>query len=334
MEKTIIPENYQSSLDAYQTQTAIGFIKKIFEKQLEFRMHLKRVSAPLFVSDQSGLNDNLSGVERPVSFDVPALDVRGEVVHSLAKWKRTALHDYDFRMGNGLYTDMNAIRRDEVLDNTHSIYVDQWDWERVISKEERNLEYLKKTVQELVDCFVSTLDAVKVKYPDLNTKIKREVAFISSQDLEDLLPHLTPDERELVYVKAHPTAFIYEIGHNLKSGVAHSMRAPDYDDWLLNGDLVFWHEPLGCALELSSMGIRVDSKSMQEQLVIARAEDRLKYDFHQAVIADALPLSMGGGIGQSRMCMLLLGKAHIGEVQVSLWDEETVSACKGKIDLL
>ena len=334
MEKTIIPENYQSSLDAYQTQTAIGFIKKIFEKQLEFRMHLKRVSAPLFVSDQSGLNDNLSGVERPVSFDVPALDVRGEVVHSLAKWKRTALHDYDFRMGNGLYTDMNAIRRDEVLDNTHSIYVDQWDWERVISKEERNLEYLKKTVQELVDCFVSTLDAVKVKYPDLNTKIKREVAFISSQDLEDLLPHLTPDERELVYVKAHPTAFIYEIGHNLKSGVPHSMRAPDYDDWLLNGDLVFWHEPLGCALELSSMGIRVDSKSMQEQLVIASAEDRLKYDFHQAVIADALPLSMGGGIGQSRMCMLLLGKAHIGEVQVSLWDEETVSACKGKIDLL
>ncbi len=334
MSKTVIPENYQSVLGRYQTQTAIGFIKKIFEKQLSFRMNLKRVSAPLFVSVDSGLNDNLSGVEKPVSFEVKALDVDAEVVHSLAKWKRRALHDYDFRVGNGLFTDMNAIRRDEVLDNTHSIYVDQWDWERIIEREDRNLAYLKKTVQDLVNCVVSTHDALKIKYPELTTEIDPHVSFITSQALEDLFPHLSPKERENAYVKAHPTTFILQIGETLKSGEPHDNRAPDYDDWSLNGDLLFWHEPLGIAMELSSMGIRVDGTALLEQLEKANAMDRMKFNFHKMVAADELPLTIGGGLGQSRMCMLLLGTAHIGEVQVSLWDQDTLDACAGKVELL
>lgn len=334
MSKTLIPENYQPLLDAYRTQTAIGFIKKIFEKQLEFRMHLKRVSAPLFVSVESGLNDNLSGVEQPVRFNVPSLAFDAEVVHSLAKWKRQALHDYDFNHGNGLYTDMNAIRRDEVLDNTHSIYVDQWDWERIIDKEDRTLGYLKQVVEELVMCMVSTHDALKVKYPELTTHIDPHVSFVTSQQLEDLFPHMSGEEREQAYVKAHPTTFILQIGDVLKSGKPHDGRAPDYDDWQLNGDLLFWHDTLGCAMELSSMGIRVDKDAMLEQLKKADAEDRLKYDFHQRVVNETLPLTIGGGLGQSRMCMLLLGCAHIGEVQVSLWDEETRRSCAGKVNLL
>lgn len=332
--KTIIPEDYKPLLNAYRTQTAIGFIKKIFEKQLEFRMHLKRVSAPLFVSTESGLNDNLSGVEKPVSFEVPSLQFDAEVVHSLAKWKRQALFDYDFNSGNGLYTDMNAIRRDEVLDNTHSIYVDQWDWERIINVEDRTIPYLKKVVQDLVMCMVSTHDALKVKYPELNTTIDANVSFVTSQQLEDLFPHLSGAEREDAYVRAHPTTFILQIGDKLKSGKPHDGRAPDYDDWQLNGDLLFWHDTLGCAMEISSMGIRVDKEAMMDQLTKANALDRLKYDFHQGVINETLPLTIGGGLGQSRMCMLLLGSAHIGEVQVSLWDDETRQACAGKVTLL
>lgn len=334
MNKTYIPDDYKPLLDTYRTQTAIGFIKKIFEKQLEFRMNLKRVSAPLFVSTTSGLNDDLSGVEQPVSFDVPSLEARAEVVHSLAKWKRQALHDYDFNPGNGLYTDMNAIRRDEVLDNTHSIYVDQWDWERIISEDDRNIQYLKKVVSDLVMCLVSTHDALKVKYPELQTTIDSHVSFITSQQMEDLFPHLDSDAREQAYVKAHPTTFILQIGDKLKSGKPHDGRAPDYDDWQLNGDLLVWHDTLGSAIELSSMGIRVDKEAMLSQLEKSNQMDRLKYDFHQGVINGDLPLTIGGGLGQSRMCMILLGCAHIGEVQVSLWDQETKEACAGKVTLL
>ncbi len=332
--KTIIPKDYKSSLGIYDTQTAIGFIKRWFEEALTGSLKLKRVSAPLFVAAKSGLNDDLSGSERAVSFDVPSLNQDGEVVHSLAKWKRMALYQYDFRVGNGLYTDMNAIRRDEILDNTHSIYVDQWDWERVIDPSMRNEEYLKDTVQQIVLAICETSMRLQTKYKNVNIKIDPEVSFITTQELENMYPDLTPDEREHEYVKKHHTSFILKIGHPLESGLAHGHRAPDYDDWELNGDLVFWHEPLGIALELSSMGIRVNAESMLNQLKIADKEDRLQYEFHQQVVGDVLPLTIGGGIGQSRLCMLLLGKAHIGEVQVSLWDDETLNAVKGKIDLL
>lgn len=334
MKKTIVPKDYQSSLSIYDTQTAIGFIKRWFEEALTGSLKLKRVSAPLFVAADSGLNDDLSGTERAVSFDAPSLQFDGEVVHSLAKWKRMALDQYDFRVGNGLYTDMNAIRRDEVLDNTHSLYVDQWDWERVIDESMRTETYLKETVQQIVLAICETSMRLHTKYKNVNIKIDPEVSFITSQELEDLYPDLTPEEREHAYVKKHPTTFILQIGHKLKSGNPHDGRAPDYDDWDLNGDLLFWHEPLEMALELSSMGIRVNAESMLSQLKLADKEERLKYDFHRRVVENDLPLTIGGGIGQSRLCMLLLGKAHIGEVQVSMWDDETIDACKGKIDLL
>ncbi len=297
-------------------------------------LKLKRVSAPLFVNQQSGLNDNLSGVERPVQFDVPSLDDNGEVVHSLAKWKRVALKQYDFHPGNGLYADMNAIRRDEVLDNLHSIYVDQWDWERVITKEQRTIPYLKQVVQGLVNAMAETASRLRTKYPSVDVTIDTTVSFITSQELADLFPDLDSKEREHAYVKEHPTTFILQIGDLLKNGEPHDNRAPDYDDWSLNGDLLFWHEPLACAMELSSMGIRVDDKALLEQLEKANAGDRMAFDFHQQVANNELPLTIGGGIGQSRMCMLLLGKAHIGEVQVSLWDQETIDACQDKIFLL
>lgn len=334
MEKTIIPDGYQSTLNVYETQTAIGFIKRCFEEALTGSLKLKRVSAPLFVDERSGLNDNLSGTERPVKFDVPALDDNGEVVHSLAKWKRVALKQYDFHSGNGLYADMNAIRRDEELDNLHSIYVDQWDWERVITKDERNIDYLKQTVRGLVNAMAETASRLHTKYPSVNISIDTDVSFITSQELADLYPDLSSKDREHTYVKAHPTTFILQIGDTLKQGAPHDNRAPDYDDWSLNGDLLFWHAPLNCAMELSSMGIRVDDKALLAQLEKANAKDRLEFLYHQQVLNNELPLTIGGGIGQSRMCMLLLGKAHIGEVQVSLWDEETINACKDKIFLL
>lgn len=334
MEKTIIPKEYHSTLNVYETQTAIGFIKRCFEEALTGSLKLKRVSAPLFVDERSGLNDNLSGTERPVKFDVPALDDNGEVVHSLAKWKRVALKQYDFHSGNGLYADMNAIRRDEELDNLHSIYVDQWDWERVITKEERTIDYLKQTVRGLVNAMAETASRLHTKYPSVNISIDTDVAFITSQELADLYPDLSSKDREHAYVKEHPTTFILQIGDTLKQGAPHDNRAPDYDDWSLNGDLLFWHETLQCAMELSSMGIRVDDKALLAQLEKANAKDRLEYLYHQQVLNNELPLTIGGGIGQSRMCMLLLGKAHIGEVQVSLWDEETIEACKNHIFLL
>ena len=325
---TILPEHYQPALGLYETQKAIGLIKNIFQVKLCAALHLKRVTAPLFVDPATGLNDDLNGVERPVSFDIPAVGIEGQVVHSLAKWKRLALPDYNFFVGNGLVTDMNAIRRDEELDNLHSIYVDQWDWEKVIDKSTRNEAYLKDTVRRIVSAICGTLDELKWQFSDLSTELCRDVFFITAQELEDLYPQLTPKERENVAVREHKTVFIQQIGGKLKSGKPHDGRAPDYDDWSLNGDLLFWHEPLQCALEISSMGIRVDPESLDKQLTEAGCDNRRKLPFHKMLLNGELPLTIGGGIGQSRLCMLLLGKAHIGEVQASLWDEETKRLCK------
>ncbi len=325
---TILPERYQPALGLYETQKAIGLIKNIFQIKLCAALHLKRVTAPLFVDPATGLNDDLNGVERPVSFDIPAVGGEGQVVHSLAKWKRLALHDYNFFVGNGLVADMNAIRRDEELDNLHSIYVDQWDWEKVIDENTRNEEYLKETVRRIVSAICGALDELKWQFSNLNTELCRDVFFITAQELEDRWPQLTPKEREGAIVKEHKTVFIQQIGGKLKSGKPHDGRAPDYDDWSLNGDLLFWHEPLGVALEISSMGIRVDPESLDRQLTESGCDARRSLPFHKMLLNGELPLTIGGGIGQSRLCMLLLGKAHIGEVQASLWDEQTKRLCK------
>ena len=328
MNKVFVPEGYKPQLDAYSTQRAIEYIRRTFQAEFSAALHLKRVSAPLFVTEESGLNDNLSGVERPVSFDVPAVGLDAEVVHSLAKWKRLALKRYGFTVGGGLYTDMNAIRRDEELDNIHSIYVDQWDWEKVITKETRNLDYLKLIVSAIVDAICHTNDRLQVRFPQLTTKLCREVSFVTTQELEDMYPDLTGDEREYEYLKEHKTAFIMQIGGALKSGKPHSNRAPDYDDWTLNGDILFWNETLERAFEISSMGIRVDAEALDRQLTIAGCDDRRELPFHKMLLNDELPLTIGGGIGQSRLCMLMLGSAHIGEVQSSIWDSETVRICE------
>ena len=328
MNKTYIPAGYRPVLDAYDTQRAIAYIKQTFQEEFSSALNLKRVSAPLFVTQQSGLNDNLNGYERPVSFDVPAVGADAQVVHSLAKWKRLALKRYGFSVGNGLYTDMNAIRRDEELDNIHSIYVDQWDWEKVITKENRNLEYLKLIVRAIVNAICNTNDRLHVRYPQLRTELSREVSFITTQELEDLYPDLTGSEREKAYLKDHPTACIMQIGGKLRSGKPHDGRAPDYDDWSLNCDIFFWDDVLGRALEISSMGIRVDAESLDRQLTLAGCDDRRELPFHQMLLANELPLTIGGGIGQSRLSMLMMGCAHIGEVQSSIWDHETVALCE------
>ena len=325
---TVLPERYQPALGLYETQKAIGLIKNIFQVKLCAALHLKRVTAPLFVDPATGLNDDLNGVERPVGFDIPAVGIEGQVVHSLAKWKRLALHDYNFFVGNGLVADMNAIRRDEELDNLHSIYVDQWDWEKVIDESTRNEAYLKDTVRRIVSAICGTLDELKWQFSSLDTDLCRDVFFITAQELEDMYPQLTPKEREGVITKKHRTVFIQQIGGKLRSGKPHDGRAPDYDDWSLNGDLLFWHEPLQCALEISSMGIRVNPESLDRQLAEAGCDNRRELPFHKMLLNGELPLTIGGGIGQSRLCMLLLGKAHIGEVQASLWDEETKRLCK------
>ena len=325
---TILPERYQPALGLYETQKAIGLIKNIFQVKLCAALHLKRVTAPLFVDPATGLNDDLNGVERPVGFDIPAVGIEGQVGHSLAKWKRLALHDYNFFVGNGLVADMNAIRRDEELDNLHSIYVDQWDWEKVIDESTRNEAYLKDTVRRIVSAICGTLDELKWQFSSLDTDLCRDVFFLTAQELEDMYPQLTPKEREGVITKKHRTVFIQQIGGKLRSGKPHDGRAPDYDDWSLNGDLLFWHEPLQCALEISSMGIRVDPESLDRQLAEAGCDNRRELPFHKMLLNGELPLTIGGGIGQSRLCMLLLGKAHIGEVQASLWDEETKRLCK------
>ena len=329
MNKCYIPEGYRPPLDAYDTQRAISYIKVHFQTEFQNALNLKRVSAPLFVTDASGLNDNLNGYERPVSFDVPAIGEEAEVVHSLAKWKRLALKRYGFTVGHGLYTDMNAIRRDEELDNIHSIYVDQWDWEKIITPETRTIEYLQLIVRAIVRAICDTCDQLRVRFPQLTTVLDRDVTFITSQELEDLYPDLkTGSEREKAFVKEHHTAFIMQIGGKLKSGNRHDGRAPDYDDWQLNGDLFFWDEVLGRALEISSMGIRVDAESLDRQLSIAGCDDRRSLPFHKMLLNNELPLTIGGGIGQSRLCMLMMGCCHIGEVQSSIWDAETMKACE------
>ena len=329
MSKITLPENYQSLLGLYDTQKAIGLIKTIFQEKICMALHLKRVTAPLFVMQGSGLNDDLNGVERPVAFDVPCLNQEAEVVHSLAKWKRYALYKYGFRPGQGLVTDMNDIRRDEELDNLHSIYVDQWDWEKVITADQRTLDFLQDTVRDIVDAVCATSDELRWKFPELkNIHLGRNVTFITTQELEDRYPNFTPKQRENAFAKEHGTVCIMQIGGKLKSGKPHDGRAPDYDDWALNCDILFWHKPLGCALELSSMGVRVNAESLRRQLEQAGCPQRAELPFHKMLLDGTLPLTMGGGIGQSRLCMLLLGKAHVGEVQVSLWDDDTVAACE------
>jgi len=335
MNSIIIPEGYKPVLDAYDTQRAIAYIKGTFQEEFSSALNLKRVSAPLFVTEESGLNDNLNGYERPVSFDIPAVGTSAQVVHSLAKWKRLALKRYGFSIGNGLYTDMNAIRRDEDLDNIHSLYVDQWDWEKVITRENRNLDYLKLIVCAIVKAICNTNDRLQVRYPQLHTSLDPQVSFITTQELEDMYPDLDDHGREDAYVRQHHTACIMQIGGKLRSGKPHSGRAPDYDDWQLNCDIFFWNEVLGHALEISSMGIRVDEEAMDRQLTISGCNDRRELPFHKMLLAGELPLTIGGGIGQSRLSMLMMGCAHIGEVQSSVWDSETVAACeKAGIPLL
>ena len=328
MSKLVVPDGYRAVLPIYETQTAIGAIKRLFEDDLARTLNLKRVSAPLFVEPQTGLNDDLNGVERPVEFDIKETGSSAQIVHSLAKWKRMAVYMYGFPVGEGLYTDMNAIRRDEEMDNLHSIYVDQWDWELVIDKKSRNEELLKKTVRTIVKGICDTADKIKKRYPVLSIDLSRDVVFITTQQLEDLYPNMTPKERENACLKENKTVFIMQIGDTLKSGIKHDGRAPDYDDWTLNGDIMFWNDVLGRAFEISSMGIRVDEKSLDAQLKKAGCDHRRKLPFHKALLEGELPLTMGGGIGQSRLCMLLHQKAHIGEVQVSVWDESTLTGCK------
>jgi len=332
----IIPKNYSDPFDIFDTQKAIKLVKDSFEKELAKNLSLSRVSAPLYVSKASGLNDNLSGVERPVSFEIADLpDEEAEIVQSLAKWKRLALKQYDFWINKGLYTDMNAIRRDEQLDNLHSAYVDQWDWEKVITKEQRTLDYLKDTVLKIVHALKATEYQLIGKYPQLKPVINDEVFFITSQQLLDKYPQLDSHQREYEICKKHKTVFILQIGDKLSDGFPHDGRAPDYDDWRLNGDLLVYYELLDCVIELSSMGIRVDEKSLVQQLEKTGAQERLQLPFHQMLLKGELPLTIGGGIGQSRICLVLLRKAHIGEVQVSLWPQETMELCKkNKIRLL
>ena len=330
MNKVIVPEGYRPVLNSYDLQRAIALTKEIFQGEFTENLQLKRVSAPLFVRSDSGLNDDLSGKERAVSFDIPAIGDDAQVVHSLAKWKRLALDKYGFDVHEGLYTDMNAIRRDEELDNIHSIYVDQWDWERIIRAEDRTERYLKQTVQSIVDVICDASEALKKAFPQISVQLQRQVSFITSQELEDLYPDNTPEEREYLYAKEHKTIFVMQIGDKLRSGKSHGNRAPDYDDWRLNGDIIFWNDLLGIAFEISSMGIRVDPAALDAQLRKAGCDHRRALPFHKLLLENKLPLTIGGGIGQSRLCMLLIGCAHIGEVQTSLWDADTLRICKEK----
>ena len=327
---TYIPQGYRSLLSVYDTQKAIGLMKRLFEDTFAPALNLFRVSAPLFVDGNSGLNDNLNGYERPVDFDILHTGAHAQVVQSLAKWKRLALKRYEFYPGKGIYTDMNAIRRDEdELDNLHSVYVDQWDWEKVILPENRTVDFLKTTVLDIVDAICDTQETLTAIYPALSAveKLSRTVSFVTAQELEDMWPELSPKERENRYVREHHTAFVMGIGAPLRSGRPHDGRSPDYDDWSLNGDILVWNGLLGCAFELSSMGIRVDAATLDRQLTAARCDDRRGLMYHRMLLNGELPQTIGGGIGQSRLSMLMLGKAHIGEVQASIWDDETVETC-------
>lgn len=323
MSKITIPEGYTSLLDLKSTEKAIKKVKDFFERELSVQLNLKRVSAPLFVAPETGLNDNLNGVERPVSFGIKELaDKEVEIVHSLAKWKRQALKRYGFEKGEGLYTDMNAIRRDEETDNIHSIFVDQWDWEKVIAKEDRTIETLKDVVKSVYEALRVTEKYIANEYEYVECFLPEEISFITSQELEDMYPECTPKERENKIAKLKGAIFIMQIGGALNSGEKHDGRAPDYDDWNLNGDIVVYYPVLDMALELSSMGIRVDEDSLRTQLEIAGCMDRAELPFQKALLNKELPYTIGGGIGQSRICMFFLRKAHIGEVQASIWPQD------------
>ena len=335
MSKLTIPAGYRMPLTNNELQRAIELIHADFQHNLTVRLNLHRVSAPLFVDGSTGLNDDLNGVERPVSFDIPDVGLDGQVVHSLAKWKRLALKRYEFKIGTGLYTDMNAIRRDEEVDNLHSIYVDQWDWEKNIDPTNRTVQYLKDTVCDIVGCICDTATALRNAFPVLTFRPDRDVYFITTQELEDRYPDLTPNERETAICREHHTVFLMQIGKTLKSGIKHDGRAPDYGGWELDGDILMWNPVLESRFEVSSMGIRVDAAALDRQLTAAGCDYRRRLPFHQMLLNGELPQSIGGGIGQSRLCMLLLGTCHIGEVQASLWDKETVDACeKAGITLL
>ena len=324
----VYPEHYAAKLSRRDTQRAIKIVKDTFQVKLAKALNLDRVTAPIMVTKASGINDDLNGVERKVHFTMKNIDGEAEVVQSLAKWKRLALYRYNYKADEGIYTDMNAIRRDDDTDNTHSLFVDQWDWCRVITREERNEAFLRKIVQKIVNAIYETNEAVKEKYPVLGFQMKKNVYFITSQELEDRYPDLTPKERENAIVKEHGTVFIEQIGGTLKSGKKHDGRAPDYDDWALNGDIMLWNDVLGAALEISSMGIRVDAESLRRQLAEAGCPEREAFPFHRAILDGTLPLTIGGGIGQSRLCMLLLEKAHIGEVQCAVWSDEMREKCE------
>ncbi len=329
MSKLYIPKGYTPIIDYMETQRAIKKIKDFFQQELAYGLSLRRVSAPLFVTPTSGLNDNLNGVERTVDFTVLDMnETKVEIVQSLAKWKRMALGKYNIPVGHGIYTDMNAIRRDEELDNLHSIYVDQWDWEKTISKEQRTDEYLEETVITIYNALKNLGDYVNRLYRGLQTELPNEIYFITTQELEDRWPDKTPKERENLIAEEKRAVFIKQIGGKLASGERHDGRAPDYDDWALNGDIILWDEILESSFEISSMGIRVDEEAMDRQLALAGADDRRNFDFHKAILNKELPYSIGGGIGQSRLCMYFLRKAHIGEVQVSVWPDEMIEECK------
>ena len=327
-ENIYIPEGYKSVLSLRETQHAIKYIKDTFQQTLSFAVTLDRVTAPLIVRSGSGINDDLNGVERKVNFDMLAEGGEAEVVQSLAKWKRMALYRYGYREGEGIYTDMNAIRRDDKMDNVHSIFVDQWDWEKVITREQRNIEFLKETVKSIVKAIAYTKRQVTLRYPEIKTPVNEDVYFITSQELEDRYPGKTAKERERLITKEYKTVFLMQIGKMLKSGEPHDGRAPDYDDWELNGDILFWDDVIDDSLEISSMGIRVDAESLARQLKAANAEDRMQYKYHKMIADGTLPLTIGGGIGQSRLCMFLLEKAHICEVQASVWPEEMIEICE------
>ena len=332
MSGKILPEVYHPIFSGLEAQKAIKLIKDTFERKLAEKLNLTRVSAPLMVPSDTGVNDMLNGFERPVEFEVKETHRNLQIVQSLAKWKRIALKRYGMEVGTGLYTDMNAIRRDEETDNIHSIYVDQWDWEKIIKKEERTIEYLQKTVKDIFEVFKLTEEVLINAYPEkkLERTLPEKISFVTSQELENLYPEKSPKERENLIAKEKGAVFISQIGKKLKSGISHDGRSPDYDDWELNGDILFWYEPLKIALELSSMGIRVDKNSLERQLKEADAEDRKELLYHKMLLNNELPLTIGGGLGQSRICMYFMKTAHIGEVQSSVWPEEMIQEFRRK----
>ena len=328
MEGLILPKEYTAKLTLRETQRAIKIVKDNFQKKLARELNLDRVTAPVLVRKDSGINDDLNGVERKVEFDTKECDGIVEIVQSLAKWKRMALYRYGYQPGEGIYTDMNAVRRDDKVDNVHSLFVDQWDWERVICREDRNVNFLKDCVRKIVRAAADTQDILCEEFPVLQKTIEREVYFVTAQELEDMYPGYSDKEREDAITRKYKTVFIMQIGKALKSGKPHDGRAPDYDDWSLNGDILVWNDVLGRSLEISSMGIRVDKETLKAQLTERNALDRMQFDYHKMIDSETLPLTIGGGIGQSRLCMQMLGRAHIGEVQVSVWPGEMREICQ------